>query len=146
MRVTIYSIGKFGKNDPMHAIFKEYQKRLPWDFHLKELVAEPATPAKESVLLENAFTETDYVIALDNTGTHISSPELAQKLEFVMETKRHIAFIIGGADGLLRDMVARADMKITLGNLTWPHKLVRVMLAEQLYRAHTIQTGHPYHR
>ena len=146
MKLTLYSIGKFGKHDPQQALFNEYQKRLPWEFTLKELAAEPATPVAEAKLLEQAFSEADFVIAFDGSGKPLSSSDLAEKLDFIMQTKRHIGLLIGGADGLTREMVNRADLVLSLGAMTWPHKLVRVMLAEQFYRASAILSGHPYHK
>jgi 23S rRNA (pseudouridine1915-N3)-methyltransferase len=62
------------------------------------------------------------------------------------ETGKRLSFVIGGAEGLDAAVIARADAKISLGRLTWPHMLVRPMLAEQIYRAQMINTGHPYHR
>ena len=74
------------------------------------------------------------------------SVELARLLERWLATGRPVCFLIGGAEGLDAPAIARADYVLSLGRLTWPHFLVRVMLAEQVYRARSIAAGHPYHR
>jgi 23S rRNA (pseudouridine1915-N3)-methyltransferase len=76
----------------------------------------------------------------------LSSPEFAQKIAGFRDQARDIAFVIGGADGIDPSLRARADLAISFGRMVWPHMLVRVMLAEQIYRATTILAGSPYHR
>lgn len=86
-------------------------------------------------------------IALDERGKTMGSEDLAQKLaRWRDDGKAGVSFVIGGADGLDPDFVTRADLALSFSPLTWPHQLVRIMLAEQLYRATTILSGHPYHR
>ena len=87
------------------------------------------------------------LVALDERGKAIDSHGFAQQLIHWRDDGRAgVAFVIGGADGLDPDFVARADLTLSFSPLTWPHQLVRIMLAEQLYRATTILSGHPYHR
>jgi 23S rRNA (pseudouridine1915-N3)-methyltransferase len=86
------------------------------------------------------------VAALDQRGAAFSSMGFAERLASWRDAGKDPVFVIGGADGLSPAVLARADLKISLGPMTWPHQLVRVMLAEQLYRAQSILTGHPYHR
>jgi 23S rRNA (pseudouridine1915-N3)-methyltransferase len=87
------------------------------------------------------------LIALDERGKTIDSHGFAQQLTHWRDDgKASASFVIGGADGLDPDLVKRADMILSFSPLTWPHQLVRIMLAEQLYRATTILSGHPYHR
>lgn len=87
------------------------------------------------------------VVALDQRGTALTSPGLAAKLGAWRDSgRREIAFLIGGADGLGPAVLDRAELVLSLGPMTWPHLLVRAMLAEQLYRAVMILQGHPYHR
>lgn len=87
------------------------------------------------------------VIALDERGKQLDSRGFAAALGgFADDGRRDVAILIGGADGLDDESRALADLTVSFGRLTWPHLLARVMLAEQLYRAHTILTGHPYHR
>jgi 23S rRNA (pseudouridine1915-N3)-methyltransferase len=85
-------------------------------------------------------------VALDEHGRSLSSREVADWLGRRREDAAGVAFLIGGADGLDRDLVAGADLTLALGAMTWPHQLARIMLAEQLYRAATLIAGHPYHR
>ena len=86
-------------------------------------------------------------MVLDERGKTLSSPELATQLAQWRDTGRQdAAFVIGGADGIGPGLRARADLAISFGRMVWPHMLVRVMLAEQLYRAATILAGSPYHR
>jgi 23S rRNA (pseudouridine1915-N3)-methyltransferase len=87
-----------------------------------------------------------FVIALDEGGQAPDSVTFAQLLEQWLGFGRPVCFLIGGADGLDAAMLKRADATLSLGPLTWPHLLARVMLAEQIYRARAIAAGHPYHR
>lgn len=88
----------------------------------------------------------DYVAALDERGKAFSSVELSAWLAERMRGGRDLALLIGGADGFAPEVRARADLSWSLSRLTLPHALVRVVLAEQLYRAHSVLSGHPYHR
>jgi 23S rRNA (pseudouridine1915-N3)-methyltransferase len=88
----------------------------------------------------------EWVVALDERGTQMSTRELADWLAGRMREGRDLAFLIGGPDGFAAEVVARSDMTLSLSRLTLPHALARVVLAEQLYRAMTILTHHPYHR
>lgn len=85
-------------------------------------------------------------IALDLTGASWSSTELSRRLSDWMHSGRDVALLIGGPDGLTQECLDRADLKWSLSRLTLPHALVRVVLAEQIYRAWSILQGHPYHR
>jgi 23S rRNA (pseudouridine1915-N3)-methyltransferase len=101
---------------------------------------------REAVSLLTALEKSDFAVALDSDGMALDSPGLAKYLTKWTETGRRLNFIIGGAEGLDEAVIARADAKLSLGTLTWPHMLVRPMLAEQIYRAQMIIAGHPYHR
>ncbi len=85
-------------------------------------------------------------VALDLGGVAPTSEAFAAKLTAWLESGRPVCFVIGGAEGLDARVIARADATLSLGTLTWPHMLARVMLAEQLFRARAIAAGHPYHR
>jgi 23S rRNA (pseudouridine1915-N3)-methyltransferase len=86
-------------------------------------------------------------IALDERGKTLGSDDFAKRLaRWRDDGKQAVSFVIGGADGLDPGFVANADLTLSFSPLTWPHQLVRIMLAEQLYRATTILSGHPYHR
>lgn len=101
----------------------------------------------EAKLLLAAIPENAFVIALDERGKLISSPDFAQHLAGRRDDGvRDCAIVIGGADGLTDAVKARSDMLLSFGPMVWPHMLVRVMISEQLYRAASILAGSPYHR
>lgn len=103
--------------------------------------------AAEAALLARAIPDGAALCILDERGKTLSSPEFAQALAGWRDGGRQdAAFVIGGADGVDPALRARADLVISFGRIVWPHMLVRVMLAEQLYRAATILAGSPYHR
>jgi 23S rRNA (pseudouridine1915-N3)-methyltransferase len=103
--------------------------------------------AAEATLLEKSVPKGALVCALDERGRTVSSPDFAAQLASWRDAGRQdAAFVIGGADGLDPAIRGRADMTLSFGVMVWPHMLVRVMLAEQLYRAASILAGSPYHR
>ena len=108
----------------------------------------PAQKAMESEAqkLLSALRKDDYVVALDERGAEMTTRELAAWLKTRMQEGRDLAFLVGGPDGFAPEVVARSDFKWSLSRLTFPHALVRVVLAEQLYRAHGVLANHPYHR
>ncbi|MEQ8227388.1 MAG: 23S rRNA (pseudouridine(1915)-N(3))-methyltransferase RlmH [Rhodospirillales bacterium] len=151
MRITIIAVGR-RKQGPEQDLFDQYKGRLPWPLDLK-LVEEKkplsgdALKAREADLLLAALPDGATVIALDERGTSDTSPKFAERLSAWRDDgARDLAFLIGGADGLAEEVRTRARFVMSLGKQTWPHQLVPALLAEQLYRAHAILTGHPYHR
>jgi len=103
--------------------------------------------AAEAVLLERAIPQGALLATLDERGRIVSSPEFAEQLARWRDAGRQdVAFVIGGADGIAPALRDRAEFSLSFGKMVWPHMLVRVMLAEQLYRAATILGGGPYHR
>ena len=103
--------------------------------------------AAEAQLLEKVLPSGCVIAVLDERGNLMTSPKFAQKLAGWRDDGRgDVAFVIGGADGIHPDLRARADFKLSFGQMVWPHMLARVMLSEQLYRAATILAGSPYHR
>ena len=101
----------------------------------------------EAELLSRALPAGAMVVTLDERGRVMSSPDFAAELAKWRDGGRQdVAFVIGGADGIAPSLRGRADASISFGKMVWPHMLVRVMLAEQLYRAATILAGGPYHR
>lgn len=101
----------------------------------------------EAQLLERAVPDGAIVVALDERGRMMTSPEFAGQLAGWRDAgRRDLAFVIGGADGIDPGLRAKADAALSFGAMVWPHMLVRVMLAEQLYRAVAILAGTPYHR
>ena len=114
---------------------------------LQEVEAKKGGMAAEATLLEKAVQGANPLILLDERGKTLSSPDFANHLANWRDQGRsEAAFIIGGADGIAPELRAQADFAISFGEMVWPHMLVRVMLAEQLYRAASILAGAPYHR
>ena len=112
-----------------------------------EAEAKKSDMAAEMPLLLKPLPHNATLIALDERGKVMSSPEFAQLLSRVRDDGvSDLAFVIGGADGLHADLRGQAQYKLSFGKMVWPHKLARVMLAEQLYRAVSILAGSPYHR
>jgi len=102
--------------------------------------------AREGERLLAALTPRDYVIALDERGRELTTQELALWLKARQQQAEDLAFIVGGPDGLAPAVLARSNFRLALSRLTLPHALARVLLTEQLYRAHCILANHPYHR
>ena len=140
----------------IEAGFQEYAKRMPPECRLvlKEIkpVDRAANKSAESVMaqerarIEAVLPKTGRVIALDERGTAMTTLELSQQLSIWQQHGGDVSFVIGGADGLDAEFKQNADSLLRLSNMTLPHGLVRVMLAEQLYRAWSILKNHPYHR
>jgi 23S rRNA (pseudouridine1915-N3)-methyltransferase len=136
--------------------FAEYRKRLSHDLPLELVELKPGARGKgrddaramheEGQAILAALPRDIHVIALDGRGKTWSSEELAAQLANWRMAGRDLAFLIGGPDGHAPEVLARADQRWSLGPLTLPHMLVRLVLAEQLYRASTLLAGHPYHR
>jgi 23S rRNA (pseudouridine1915-N3)-methyltransferase len=151
VQIIVAAIGK-AKPGPEKELFAAYAARLPWRIDLKEIeikkeMAMDARRAREGEALLAAIPEGARIIALDERGKAETSEVFAKRLgRWRDDGVRCVAFIIGGADGLDEALRKRADAVLSFGALTWPHMLVRALLAEQVYRAHTILTGHPYHR
>lgn len=102
---------------------------------------------REVELITAAIPDGATIVALDETGRNLTSREFAKRLSHWRDTgTNELVFIIGGADGLTDEIRNKATLVMSFGKSTWPHLLVRGMLAEQLYRAQQIHAGHPYHR
>lgn len=101
---------------------------------------------REAAALLAALPAGAFVVALDGGGEVPDSETFAALLTRWLDAGKPIGFVIGGAEGLDASVIARADYVLSLGRLTWPHLLARVMLAEQIFRARAIAAGHPYHR
>jgi 23S rRNA (pseudouridine1915-N3)-methyltransferase len=134
----IVARGKIGRS-PEAELVGRYLKRIQWPTRLTEL---PERGGKLPDLPSNSIE-----IALDERGTALTSAELAKKLGGWRDGgTREARFLIGAADGHDEDQRRRADLLLSFGPSTWPHLLVRAMLAEQLFRATSILANHPYHR
>jgi len=151
MNIVLCAVGRM-KAGPEKALFDHYLKRLPWSFEVHEVVEKRKLPTdelrrQEAELLLAKVPDGAVVVVLDERGKGLGSLELAAKLGDWRDTGfRDVAFVIGGADGVDASLRARADLVLSFGELTWPHMLVRSLLAEQVYRSHAILSGHPYHR
>lgn len=136
--------------------YAEYARRMPAEtpLVLREIRAETrgANQSADGVMerearrIEEALPSGCRIVALDEHGARHTSRSLAEELARWRQDGRDVALLIGGADGLAPRIKSRADQLLRLSDLTLPHGLARVLLAEQLYRAHTLLTGHPYHR
>ncbi|GAB4118421.1 MAG: 23S rRNA (pseudouridine(1915)-N(3))-methyltransferase RlmH [Sideroxydans sp.] len=136
--------------------FGEYAKRMPREarIELVEIKPEPRTTGKtptqimeaEAQRILAALPASAHCIALDEHGATTTTKQLAQQMRDWMQQGNDVAFIIGGADGLHDSIRQRARQLLALSALTLPHGMVRVLLAEQLYRAHSLLHNHPYHR
>ena len=134
----------------------DYLKRLPRDLTVEFVPLSLGSRGKnqpiakaieqEGDAMMAAIRETDHVVALDLAGKLWSTVELSNQLQTWREDAKDVCMLIGGPDGLDARCLARADQKWCLSNLTLPHPLVRVLLAEQLYRAWSITQNHPYHK
>jgi 23S rRNA (pseudouridine1915-N3)-methyltransferase len=155
MRVHICAVGRL-RTGPERALIDDYLTRLDrtgralglGPVHVHEVEDKKGGGmAAEAALLERAVPAGAVICTLDERGTIMSSPEFANRLADWRDAGRgDLALIIGGADGLAPELRARADASLSFGKMVWPHMLVRVMLAEQLYRAASILAGSPYHR
>ncbi len=137
MALQIIAAGRM-RDGPEAALFARYADRI------RPRVA--LTEVEDGADLLGAMPDRAFVVALDHGGQAPDSAGFARLVERWLGLGRSVCFVIGGADGLDERVLARADFVLSLGSLTWPHLLARVMLAEQIYRAWTIASGHPYHR
>ncbi|SCY76281.1 23S rRNA (pseudouridine(1915)-N(3))-methyltransferase RlmH [Paracoccus tibetensis] len=154
MRIDIAAMGRM-KTSPEAALVADYLDRFAKTGRALGLPPVQLTElddrkgggmAAEAELLGRAAPPGALLVMLDERGEQPTSPDFAARLARHRDEARDICFLIGGADGLDPALRARADWQISFGRMVWPHMLVRVMLAEQLYRAATILAGSPYHR
>ncbi|MFZ9200716.1 MAG: 23S rRNA (pseudouridine(1915)-N(3))-methyltransferase RlmH [Paracoccaceae bacterium] len=155
MRVHLCAVGRL-RSGPERELIADYTQRF--DRTGRALSLGPLTEhevedkknagmAAEAELLARAVPSGAVLVTLDERGKLLTSPEFATQLARWRDAGRQdVAFVIGGADGIDPSLRARADFSISFGQMVWPHMLVRVMLAEQLYRAANILSGGPYHR
>lgn len=135
----------------LNASIASYEKRLTransLNWQLLPYAAQSDETARrvESASMLAKIKDEDYVVLCDERGQELSSPALAAKLEALQSQSRDIVFVIGGAYGVDDALRDRADFIWSLSSLVFPHQIVRLILAEQLYRVQCINTGHPYH-
>jgi 23S rRNA (pseudouridine1915-N3)-methyltransferase len=145
MKLLIISPGKAHDSTVVEGI-AEYQKRLPKQFALERLLPKPSTVELEGAAIVKAIKEGDFVVLLDERGRDTDTPAFAKLLEqHLGQGTKRMVFIIGGAFGVSAEVAARANTTLKLSSLVFPHMLVRLILAEQLYRAVSIIEGGKYH-
>lgn len=143
MRLVVIAVGRV-KDRPLRDAIDEYLGRVRRYVPIDEVEVPDGPAAKVEAALVKAAGEAT-LVALEVTGTALPSPELAKQLERLgSRGKGVVAFLIGGADGLPRALSERAHARWSLSQLTFPHRLARLVLVEQLYRAMTILRGEPY--
>ena len=155
MRLLLASVGQ---RPPAWAetAYEDFAKRFPPDLRLelKAVKAEPRSSGKtaaqmmaaEAQRLDAAVPKGARRVVLDEHGSRLSTRQLADRLRFWLGDGRDVVLLVGGPDGLDPTLKASADETLRLSDLTLPHAFVRVLLAEALYRAWSVTTGHPYHR
>ncbi|WP_296426810.1 23S rRNA (pseudouridine(1915)-N(3))-methyltransferase RlmH [Yoonia sp.] len=155
MRVHICAVGRL-RQGPERDLYDDYLTRF--DRTGRALALGPAQltevedkkgggMAAEATLLQRAIPDGALICAMDERGKVLTSPAFAAQLgQWRDQGRADVAFVIGGADGIDPSLRAQADTALSFGKMVWPHMLVRVMLAEQLYRAASILAGSPYHR
>ncbi len=150
MKISILAVGKAKGAEAEWSA--EYLKRMGGAVVVREFAASKSLPPAdtqkaEAQLLLKALPPKAFVVLLDERGKDLTSRDFSAKLSSWQDSGiGDLVFIIGGADGVTDNIRAHANFTLGFGRLTWPHRLVRVMLLEQIYRAKQIIAGHPYHR
>lgn len=154
MKLIIGAVGRI-KPGPEATLVDDYVKRFDGagrsiglgPLSVEEVDARGKGQGEESTLLLNRIAADDRIIILDERGKSLPSEEFSKLIcDWRDDGVRCTRFLIGGADGHMPELRKRADLMISFGKATWPHMMVRAMVAEQLYRAAAIATNHPYHR
>jgi len=151
VKIIIRAVGKNSSKDIV-SLTNEYLKRLPWKVSIEEVVISKGGSPDEVMKLEgekllSAISDNSFVIVMDCEGQTFTSEGFSDFLTNQIPTQfKQIVFLIGGAHGHSEMVKKRANQMLSLGKMTYPHMLVRVILAEQLYRAYTIAQNHPYHK
>ncbi|MEA2870159.1 MAG: rRNA (pseudouridine1915-N3)-methyltransferase [Hyphomicrobiales bacterium] len=158
MRIVIAAVGRL-KRGPESDLSERYRERAVKSgrgigLRSLEVVEIAESRAREpqrrmleeSIALANVIPKDAATVLLDPRGETVDSNAFTKRLRGWNDGGRDVAFVIGGPDGLAPTLSDQADLHLAFGALTWPHQLVRIMLLEQIYRATTILSGHPYHR
>jgi 23S rRNA (pseudouridine1915-N3)-methyltransferase len=145
VRVRIVAVGT-RMPEWVRQAYEDYTRRMRSSMRidLEELPVGKNKTEEEKRFLERVGD--DYVVALDEHGKSLTTVELAKWLSERQQDGRNLCFVIGGPDGLGAELLKKAALRWSLSALTFPHAMVRVILAEQLYRAHSVLQNHPYHR
>jgi 23S rRNA (pseudouridine1915-N3)-methyltransferase len=151
MRLTIAAVGRL-KAGPEKALYESYARRITWPLALREVEERRRLPpadrmAREAGMLRAACPAGALLAALDRRGKMLDSDSFARWIGARRDDGiGDLAFLIGGADGHPDELLAQCGLVLSLGPMTFPHLMARLMLIEQLYRAQQILAGHPYHR
>ena len=158
MRVTVAAVGRM-KSGPERELLDRYLDRAAKQgralgvsrVEVREITESRGAraddrKAEEAAELLAGLADGAFVVALDERGGQMTSDAFAEMLRARLADGRDLAVLIGGADGHGPAVAARADLRLAFGAMTWPHQIVRILAAEQIYRATTILAGHPYHR
>jgi 23S rRNA (pseudouridine1915-N3)-methyltransferase len=159
MKLTILAVGRL-KTGPETVLFDRYCERIRLsgrrigitELSIRQIAESQARSSAlrredETLRLSGALDATDQLILLDERGKDMSSMEFSEMIARNLESSANrLVFAIGGPDGFADGIQMRAFLRLRLGRMTWPHQIVRILLAEQIYRAVTITSGHPYHR
>ena len=156
MKISLSAVGRL-RNSPEKELIDDYLSRFsklskPFGLSLSSVIEvedkkKGGGPMSEAKLLMKNFHKNSKIIALDERGLALSSKEFTKYLSrWVDDGVGHCHLVIGGADGLDKSLLDKANLKISFGKMVWPHMLARVMIAEQLYRSATILAGSPYHK
>lgn len=156
MKIKLFALGK-KMPSWVHQAFEEYRKRLTFSSIQLELIELPIFKRtkknsvkicliKESKMILSKLKKYDYLVILDEQSKLVTTEELAHKISKWQKSLNNVVILIGGPDGLGESIKSIAKEKISLSKMTFPHPIVRIILAEQIYRSSTIINGHPYHR
>ncbi len=150
MEIIIKAIGK-EKSQEVKQLTKDYLVRTKWqittiEHELTKTLSENEQKSHEGKWLINNVNENSFVYVLDERGQQFTSREFSEHLVDKMANNKNTYFLIGGAFGLSEEVKQQASKLVSFGKMTFPHKLVRLMLIEQLYRAYSIQNNHTYHK
>lgn len=147
--IHILAIGKM-RHAAERALFDRYAARIVPKLQLIEIDDAKGSPQeikkRETQALLKALPDKALVVAMDEGGKAYNSLSFSEQFQQWQEQSRPICFLIGGSEGLDNAAIQRSEAVFSLGNLTWPHMLARILLVEQIYRAQSIIKGHPYHR
>lgn len=150
MDIVVCAVGRLGPG-PERELVDRFAKRVRWPLAIREVAGRRKLPARalaaeEARLLDAACPEGAVRVVLDRAGEMLESAELARRMGAWRDAGRSVAFVVGGAEGLAPALRDGADLVLGFGRATWPHKLARAMLMEQIYRAQEILAGRPYPR
>lgn len=159
MRIVVAAVGRL-KRGPETELAERYRKRAEQSgrglglrqieiIEIRESRADSAGKRmlEESIALANLIPDNAVPVLLEESGKNLGSAHFATQLgQWRADNRPAVVFMIGGADGLAASLRDKAKLRLSFGAATWPHQMVRVMLLEQIYRAMTILSGHPYHR